>query len=180
MPHFSTMGRALSRRQLLVAVGTLGAGALASCTGSPRPARPTRSAPPTAPDPLLAVLAERQAWVLRYDAVGVAHPALLGRLQPLRAQTVEQVEALQLALALPTATTSPSTTSSSATADSTSGAPTAPVVPADPGAALAELRASVRAGAADAAALCLTVTVERAPLVGSLAAAGSCHDLALA
>lgn len=175
------MEPALNRRRFLSAAAALSLGTLAGCTGSPGPVGPTSSAASTAPDPLLAMLAEREAWVLRYDAVGVAHPALLGRLQPLRAQTAEQVEALRLALALPTATTSssppPPPTSGSS---SSGGAPSAPGVPADPAAALAELRASVRAGASGAATLCLTVTAERAPLVGSLAAAGSCHDLALA
>ncbi len=174
------MGPALNRRRFLAAAAALGVGVLGGCTGGSGPAGPTASHTPTAPDPLLAVLTEREALVTRYDAVGAVHPALLGRLQPLRAQTGEQVETLRLALALPTATTSsppPRTSGSSASVGSiTSG----PGIPLDPAAALAELRTSVQAGAASAATLCLAIAAERAPLVGSLAAAGSCHDLLLA
>ncbi len=182
------MGTPLSRRRVLLAVATA-AGALglaSACTGSSTPIIPT-SAAPTAPDPLLAVLEERAGLVEAYAAAGRQHPQLLPRLQPLRTQTEEQVMALRLALALPertpasTALGTTGTTGASGTSG-TSGAttsPTATAVPVEPAVTLSGLRAAVRASGSAAAAVCATTTAERAPLVGSLAAAAACHELLL-
>jgi len=182
------MGTPLPRRRVLLAVATA-AGALglaSACTGSSTPIIPT-SAAPTAPDPLLAVLEERAGLVEAYAAAGRQHPQLLPRLQPLRTQTEEQVMALRLALALPertpasTALGSTGTTGASGTSG-TSGAttsPTATAVPVEPAVTLSGLRAAVRASGSAAAAVCATTTAERAPLVGSLAAAAACHELLL-
>ncbi|MGI8693424.1 MAG: hypothetical protein ACR2JK_11085 [Geodermatophilaceae bacterium] len=170
------MGTPLSRRRVLVALATGvgavgGAGLLSACTGSPGPVIPTAT-PSTAPDPLLAVLTEREALVAQYDLAGRQQPDLAPRLLPLRDQTEEQVVALRLALALPEP-------SSEATSEATSRARTSSAVPVEPPVTLEGLRSSVRATAASAAAVCETTTVERAPFVGSLAAAASCHDLML-
>lgn len=179
------MGTPLPRRRVLLAVATA-AGALglaSACTGSSTPIIPT-SAAPTAPDPLLAVLEERAGLVEAYAAAGRQHPQLLPRLQPLRTQTEEQVMALLLALALPErtpASTALGTTGASGTSG-TSGAttsPTATAVPVEPAVTLSGLRAAVRASGSAAAAVCATTTAERAPLVGSLAAAAACHELLL-
>ncbi|MBA3419879.1 MAG: hypothetical protein H0U09_14500 [Geodermatophilaceae bacterium] len=182
------MGTPLPRRRVLLAVATA-AGALglaSACTGSSTPIIPT-SAAPTAPDPLLAVLEERAGLVEAYAAAGRQHPQLLPRLQPLRTQTEEQVMALRLALALPertpasTALGTTGTTGASGTSG-TSGAttsPTATAVPVEPAVTLSGLRAAVRASGSAAAAVCATTTAERAPLVGSLAAAAACHELLL-
>ena len=182
------MGTPLPRRRVLLAVATA-AGALglaSACTGSSTPIIPT-SAAPTAPDPLLAVLEERAGLVEAYAAAGRQHPQLLPRLQPLRTQTEEQVMALRLALALPertpasTALGTTGTTGASGTSG-TSGAttsPTATAVPVEPAVTLSGLRAAVRASGYAAAAVCATTTAERAPLVGSLAAAAACHELLL-
>lgn len=167
------MGPALSRRGLL---GVGGALLLGACTGGSDGARPTSPAPPPAPDPLLALLDEREALLARYEATGAAHPNLVGRLQPLQSQTAEQVIALRLALALPTATPSSVPPSSGG---STPSAPSGPAVPADPVAALVEARAALQASGTTAASVCLSTAAERAPLVGSLAAAAACHDLLL-
>ncbi|MBA2554810.1 MAG: hypothetical protein H0V10_14205 [Geodermatophilaceae bacterium] len=166
------MGTPLSRRRVLVALATGvgavgGAGLLSACTGSPGPVIPTAT-PSTAPDPLLAVLTEREALVAQYDLAGRQQPDLAPRLLPLRDQTEEQVVALRLALALP----EPSS-------EATSRARTSSAVPVEPPVTLEGLRSSVRATATSAAAVCETTTVERAPFVGSLAAAASCHDLLL-
>lgn len=186
------MGTPLPRRRVLLAVATA-AGALglaSACTGSSTPIIPT-SAAPTAPDPLLAVLEERAGLVEAYAAAGRQHPQLLPRLQPLRTQTEEQVMALRLALALPertpastalgtTGTTGASGASGTSGTSGTSGAttsPTATAVPVEPAVTLAGLRAAVRASGSAAAAVCATTTAERAPLVGSLAAAAACHEL---
>lgn len=183
------MDSALTRRGLLAGGGVL---LLGACTGGGDPAAPTPAGPPPAADPLLALLGNRETLLVRYDATGAAHPDLIGRLQPLRAQTAEQVVVLRLALALPT--TAPSSAAASASAApsaSASGSPASgsaasgspapgPAVPPEPAAALAELRTAVRAGGAAAESVCLAAPAERAPLVGSLAAAAACHDLLLA
>lgn len=168
------MGPALSRRGLLGAGGVL---LLGACTSGSDRAAPTPPAPPPPPDPLLALLDEREALLARYEATGTAHPALVGRLQPLRSQTADQVIALRLALALPTAPASSSAPPSSG--GSTPSARSGPAVPADPAAALAEARAALQASGSTAASVCLSTAAERAPLVGSLAAAAACHDLLL-
>ncbi|MGI8528315.1 MAG: hypothetical protein ACR2KO_02440 [Geodermatophilaceae bacterium] len=179
------MGTPLPRRRVLLAVATA-AGALglaSACTGSSTPIIPT-SAAPTAPDPLLAVLEERAGLVEAYAAAGRQHPQLLPRLQPLRTQTEEQVMALRLALALPertpasTALGTTGTTGASGTSGATTS-PTATAVPVEPAVTLSGLRAAVRASGSAAAAVCATTTAERAPLVGSLAAAAACHELLL-
>lgn len=198
------MGPPLSRRRVLAAlatgVGAWGsAGLLSACTGSPDATVPTPTAPGP-PDPLLAVLAERVRLVAQYDAAGRQQPDLLPRLLALRDQTEEQVVALRRALALPEPTpaaTANSATTNSATPDSagtgaadpTGSAGTGdpvdpsgtsdPETPVEPPVTLESLRMAVRASGVAAAAVCETVSVERAPLMGSLAAAASCHELLL-
>lgn len=147
---------------------------LPGCTGGGSPSVPT-SATPSAPDPLLAVLEERQSLAAAYAAVGTAHPDLAGRMAVLQAQTEEQVLALRRALALP-ATTAPSTAPAGAASTSAGD----PVVPTDPAAARAMLRDRLTTAAEHAAALCATTSPERAPFVGSLAAAATCHRVVLA
>lgn len=164
------MGTPHSRRGVLAALGALAAaGVVSGCTGPVAPVTPIRTTP-TAPDPLLAVLDERVDLVERYDAAGRQHPELATRLLPLRIQTEEQVLVLRLALALPTAPPPTPTQSSS----------TGTAVPVDPAVSLSALRSAVRVAGMRAAALCETTSAERAPLVGSLAAAASCHELLLA
>lgn len=156
---------------MALAAGGLGGGAvLSACTGSPTPVAPG-STPPALPDPLLAVLDERTRLVAQYDAAALEHPDLLPLLSPLRVQTEQQVVALRLALAWPEPTTS--------AAPSSDPAGTSSAVPIDPAATIADLRSAVQVSGTTAAALCVTTTTERAPLVGSLAAAASCHELLL-
>ncbi len=174
------MGTPLSRRRVLVAfaagAGALGgAGLLSACTGSPAPVTPI-STVPTAPDPLLAVLDERVRLIADYDAAGLQHPELLARLLPLRKQTEEQVAALRLALALPRPSPTATGSGTSTAAPTTTAVPVDPV---DPAVTLAAVRTAVRASGSTAAALCETTTAQRAPLVGSLAAAAACHELML-
>lgn len=177
LPDCLFMGTPLSRRRVLVAlvtgVGAVGGvGLLSACTGSPDTVIPT-SAPSSAPDPLLAVLAERERLVAQYVVAGRQRPELAPRLLPLREQTEEQVVALRLALALPEPTPSATTGASG----SSSAGPVDP--PESLEVTLANLRSAVQTSAVTAATLCETTTVERAPFVGSLAAAASCHDLLL-
>lgn len=174
------MGTPISRRRVLVGFATGfaacgGAGLLSACTGSAGPARPT-PAPSAAPDPLFAILDGHERLLAQYDAAARQQPELLTRLSSLRAQTEAQVVTLRLALALPEPTSAApgSTVSASSTASGSSSA-----VPVEAPVTLQTLRASVRVVGAAAATLCETTTVQRAPLLGSLAAAASCHDLML-
>ncbi|MBA2390504.1 MAG: hypothetical protein H0V67_09645 [Geodermatophilaceae bacterium] len=156
-----------------------GSGLLSACTGSPGPVTPTSASAPVEPDPLLAVLDERVGLIGQYDAAGLRHPELHPRLLPLRMQTKEQVVALRLALALPEPTVEPtaSAAAESSTTAGTSGSSSA--VPVDPAVSLEAIRLAVQASGGTAAALCETTSAERAPLVGSLAAAAACHELLL-
>ncbi|CAN5350755.1 lipoprotein [soil metagenome] len=184
-----------SRRRLL-ASASLSAGAglfgglLSGCTGGERMAAPAPTTDPP-PDPLEPVLTGSLGMVGAYDAAIAAHPSLAGRLVPLREQTIEHVRALQLALALPTTAPSAAPTTSTALTASSTPTASAPVTPSvnstasappteAPASTLANLRAQLAQSRAATAQLCLTTTAQRAPLLGSLSAAGACHDLLLA
>ncbi|TQJ56091.1 hypothetical protein OHU34_12065 [Streptomyces sp. NBC_00080] len=122
--------------------------------------------------------------VARYDAVLAVHPALAGRLGPLRAEVVRHVEAFGGAAKASPSATGPATGSpTSPTASSTSSAP---VPPADPSAvpsavpitdtdALAGLAAAERALADRRATELPDVPGELARLLASVAAAGAAH-----
>lgn len=166
------MDRSHSRRSVLTGVGALAlVSVLPGCTGG-QSLLPTAPTTPAVPDPLLAVLAARVALVEDCAAVAVAHPALAGRVRPVGDQTAEQVTTLQRALARPTA-------SASVVAPVTPSVSSGPVVPPDPAAALAGLRAALQAAGEAAAALCRTTSAQRAPLLGSLAAAAAGHAVVL-
>lgn len=184
------MSVTFSRRRLLAAA-TLTAGvAVTGCTGGDSARTPTPSPPPEPLDPLEPILTGTLALVAAYDRTAESFSELAVRLAPLRAQAAEHVLALQLALAVPTITP-PSTAAASGTATPTGsppagGAGTSPPgapggsPPGDPAAALAGLRARLGAIRSATGQLCLTTTAERAPLLGSLTAATTCHDLLLA
>ncbi|MCQ4043660.1 hypothetical protein ACFOSC_04675 [Streptantibioticus rubrisoli] len=142
------------RRAVLTGGLAVPLAALAGCSGNAHGA-------PADPAAELSARAARDSAALlaRYDATATAHPALAGRLGPLRAQV-----ALHIAAFTP-ASGSPSP------APSASGAP----VPADQNAALAALAdAELRTADARTAALS-DAPPELARLLASVAAAGACH-----
>nr|WP_203615652.1 hypothetical protein [Streptomyces sp. SID13726] len=104
--------------------------------------------------------------VERYDAVLAVHPALAGRVEPLRAEAVRHVEAFggSVAKAGPGASTSAS--------PSASPSVTVPTTEKD---ALAQLAAAERTLADRRAKDLLDVPGELARLVASVAAAGAAH-----
>ncbi|MEU9436666.1 hypothetical protein [Streptomyces sp. NPDC048252] len=119
--------------------------------------------------------------VARYDAVLAVHPALAGRLGPLRAEVVRHVEAFGGA-----ANASPSATGSATGSPTASSTSSASVPPADPSAvpsavpitdtdALAGLAAAERALADRRATELPDVPGELARLLASVAAAGAAH-----
>lgn len=156
----------LTRRSLLAAVGAMLVTAPAGCTlFDGESATPRASAPPPPPDPLLPLLAAETAVLSRYDGVQARHPQLARRLGPLRADHVAHLDALRDIVGNPAA--SPST------ATSPSSTPVA--APATAAAALAALRAAELAAARRVSLACLTAPVERAALLGSIAACESAH-----
>jgi hypothetical protein len=158
----SALHAPLPRRQVL---GVLAAAALAGLAGCRRStgAAPAPTPTPTGPDPLLADLADEQRLLSAYDETLRAHPALAGRLRPLRANHAEHVTALTAAIG---AVPSPSVTPSA--------------VPKAPAAALAGLRALEHAAVAARTAAAVRATGGRAALLASLAACSACHEVVLA
>ncbi|MEU8764516.1 hypothetical protein [Streptomyces sp. NPDC048659] len=177
----------IGRRALLAAGAAGGAVALAGCS-SPGGTRPE---PPSAAERAAraeAVLRARSAatgrtLLARYDAVLAAHPALGGRLAPLRASVAAHVAALGEGATTPGTPGSPGSASPAPSATRAAGttAPAAPrspapaPVPADPAAALTELAAAERATADTHTATLRTAPPEYARLLASVAAAGAAH-----
>ncbi|MFD0317597.1 hypothetical protein [Streptomyces flavalbus] len=154
------------RRSLLASAA--GTALLVGCSGGSEDAGDARSARPSAADRARARAArESQALAERYDAVLAAHPALAGRLRPLREEVVRHVKAFG-GVPGPSASASPS---ESPSASSTGRA----AVPGTEEAALAELAAVERTLADRRAEALLELPGETARLLASVAAAGSAH-----
>lgn len=172
------------RRSLLASAA--GAVLLVGCSSGTEESEERASDSPSVADAARARAArESGELVARYDAVLAVHPALAGRLGPLRAEAVRHVEAFGGAAgATPSATGSPTSTSpASPTASPTSSAS---VPPADPSAvpsavpitdtdALAGLAAAERALADRRATELPDLPGELARLLASVAAAGAAH-----
>ncbi|MFF3207273.1 hypothetical protein [Streptomyces sp. NPDC002962] len=173
------------RRSLLASAA--GAVLLVGCSSGAEKSEESASGSPSVAERARARAArDSGGLVARYDAVLAVHPALAGRLGPLRAEVLRHVEAFG-----GTAKATPSATGSapdSPTPDSPTGSSTgsAPVPPAEPSAvasavpitdtdALAGLAAAERALADRRATELLDVPGELARLLASVAAAGAAH-----
>ncbi|MFD7935614.1 hypothetical protein ACFV4T_13990 [Streptomyces sp. NPDC059755] len=175
------------RRSLLASAA--GAVLLVGCSSGTEESEERASDSPSVADAARARAArESGELVARYDAVLVVHPALAGRLGPLRAEVVRHVEAFGGAAgATPSATGSPTSTSPASPASpTTSPTSSASVPPADPSAvpsavpitdtdALAGLAAAERALADRRATELPDLPGELARLLASVAAAGAAH-----
>ncbi len=117
--------------------------------------------------PLAPVLAGTVQLISGYQATLVTQPGLADRLNPLLADHQAHARALLAAMGQPTAaaTASPSVTPSA--------------VPADPTAALAQLRTAEAAAQADAVTACVAAPAGNAALLGSIAACRATHVEAL-
>jgi len=146
-----------TRRQLLGA--GLAATTLAGCG-----AFDDKPAPVATPDPLQPLLDEALALAAGYDRVVVARPALSARLAPLAAD--HRTHAADLAKLI-----GASASASAAPADARVES-----AAADP---IAALRAAELAAQKTAVAACLAAPVDRAGLVGSIAACRATHAEAL-
>ncbi|GAA2817262.1 hypothetical protein [Streptomyces showdoensis] len=172
----------IGRRALLTVGAAGGAAVLAGCTssGDARPEPPSAAERAARAEAALRARSAATGRTLlgRYDAVLAAHPALAGRLAPLRASVAAHVKALGEGAAPPApAPKAPASASGPASAPaSPSASPTAAApVPADPAAALTDLAAAERATADTHTATLLTAPPEYARLLASVAAAGAAH-----
>ncbi|KPI29397.1 hypothetical protein OV320_3736 [Actinobacteria bacterium OV320] len=176
------------RRSLLASAA--GAVLLVGCSSGTEESEERASDSPSVADAARARAArESGELVARYDAVLAVHPALAGRLGPLRAEVVRHVEAFGGAAgATPSATGSAtgSPTSTSSASPTASPKSSASVPPADPSAvpsavpitdtdALAGLAAAERALADRRATELPDLPGELARLLASVAAAGAAH-----
>ncbi|MEU3249585.1 hypothetical protein [Streptomyces sp. NPDC006997] len=164
------------RRSLLASAA--GAALLVGCSGGDEDpaAGGAGSDRPSAAD-LARARAARESHALaeRYDAVLAAHPALAGRLRPLREEVVRHVRAFG-GVPRATASASPSVSASASPSVSASASATGrPAVPGTEKAALAELAAAERTLADRHAEALLELPGETARLLASVAAAGSAH-----
>jgi hypothetical protein len=148
-----------SRRRVLGAAGGAGLGvALSGCglfDDDPEPA--------PAPDPLQPVLDEALALAAAYDRAGLAQPGLSGRLAPLAADHRAHAEELARVIGKPLP--------SGPVAASPSGP--------SPAETIAGLRKAEQAAQKTAVAACRQAPVDRAALVGSIAACRATHAEAL-
>jgi hypothetical protein len=152
--------RGRSRRELLRALGLVALGGTAApmtaCDLFDRaPKRPPE------PDPLAPMIAEALDLAARYEAAVASNAALAGRLGPVAQAHRAHAEELArvTGAALPTGTPTP--------------APTTPA--ADGQNVLAALRAAEQQGREAAAKACVDAPVQRAALLGSIAAARATH-----
>ncbi|MEV5338105.1 hypothetical protein AB0K93_06395 [Streptomyces sp. NPDC052676] len=154
------------RRRTLLA-SAAGVALLSGCSAGPEDSGGGRGGSPAAADRARARAARDSARLAeRYDAVLAAHPALVERLAPLRAEVVRHRKAFEEGTApSPSPSLSPSPSASAST----------PPVPADEKTALAELAAAERTLADRRAKALMDVPGELARLLASVAAAGAAH-----
>jgi hypothetical protein len=150
------------------AAGTAGCRAGGTAPAGPSAGPPERTGPTgsTERDPLLAVLDAEFRLLAAYDATARTHPALAGRLAPMRADHVEHAAALQRAL-------------EGAGSGSSGPERPAPPVPSSRAGALAALRAAEHAAAATRARAAETAPTDRAVLLASIAACEASHEVLL-
>ncbi|MGW6568807.1 hypothetical protein [Streptomyces sp. NPDC054975] len=186
------MGRTgtVGRRALLAA----GAVTLAGCTaggGTERPRKPDAAELTARAEAALrrSSAATSRTLLERYDAVLAAHPALAGRLTPLRTAVAAHAVALagdetaggasgppgNAAPSADTRSADPAAAASASASASASGTPAPAPVPADPAVALKELAALARTTADAHAAALLGAQPEYARLLASVAASGAAH-----
>ena len=111
---------------------------------------------------------ESRKLLERYEATLAAHPALAGRLRPLRAEVARHAKAFGDSRGTASPSASPSSTARAA-------GPEAPEIPGDEKKAVAELATAERTLADARSAALLDAPPEVARLLASVAAAGAAH-----
>lgn len=155
-------GGALRRRTLLVAAG----GGVVGLAGGCRIGNQDKSGN-TSTGPLPGVLAATLGLIGGYQATVLVQPGLADRLNPLLADHLAHVTALQQAMGRPSS------------APPVNGAATSSGVPGDPTAALAQLRAAEQSAQVGAVGACVSAPQGYAALLGSIAACRATHVEAL-
>lgn len=173
-----------TRRAFLGATAVAAILGLSGCPASTKATSPATSSGAPPPDPLAAVLAAQAALRNQYDAAFIAVPALVAeiRLGATLAALRDEVDQHVTATAAAMAVAAPASSGAAPSTTSSAGSPTAsapPVVPPDAASLLAALLAAESALGAALVALVPTVSVERAPLVGSMSASTACHVVVL-
>lgn len=166
------------RRTLLAALAVTGAAA--ACTADKGETSSERGGT-NEPDPQLVDLADERDLLAAYDATMARHAGLRDRLAPLRDHHAQHLAALQRALGRSTTTPTVGGTPTGGTDPAQSGGATAASsVPPTPPAALAALRDRERQAATARTRSCINARVDRAPLLGSIAACEASHEVLLA
>ncbi|MFG2502590.1 hypothetical protein ACGFSB_30795 [Streptomyces sp. NPDC048441] len=159
------------RRSLLTgAAGAAGAALLSGCSDSASTDSDER---PSTAERLRARAARDSGELLgRYDAVLAAHPALAGRLEPLRVEVKRHEAAFAEGLASPSASASASPSASPSVSPSPAASPS---VPTDEKEAVRDLAKAERELAGRRGSALLDAPDELARLLASVAAAGAAH-----
>ncbi|MGP4047210.1 hypothetical protein [Streptomyces sp. 2A115] len=165
------------RRSLLAGAAGAGAALLASCSASDSSSETTKGSPSAADRARARAARDSERLAERYAAVLAVHPALAGRLSPLRAEVVRHAKAFG---GEKRASASPSGAASAHPSAAPSPSPSAsPDVPLEEKDAVAELAAAERALADRRTKELLEVPGELARLLASVAAAGAVHAFLL-
>jgi hypothetical protein len=173
------------RRSLLAGAAGAGAALLAGCSAADSSSETTKGSPSAADRARARAARDSERLAERYEAVLAVHPALAGRLSPLRAEVVRHAKAFgggARASAPAGAGASPSAGASAhpSAAPSPSASASAPAdVPVQEKDAVAELAAAERALADRRTKALVEVPGELARLLASVAAAGAVHAFLL-
>ncbi|MFD7456578.1 MULTISPECIES: hypothetical protein [unclassified Streptomyces] len=179
MPYSPPSRLPLGPRRRTLLASAAGVALLTGCSAGSEDSDGTRGGGPSAADRARARAARDSGRLVeRYDAVIAAHPGLAERLTPLRAEVVRHREAFGEPAASASATAAG--TASPTASPSPSPSASAPVVPGDEKAALADLATAERTLADERAKALLDVPGELARLLASVAAAGAAHAYLLA
>ena len=179
----SAPGTSVSRRALLLGAGSFGAAAvlssIAGCSyfGSDEPPTPTIDLNPAALDPINGLIATTRLHILRLDAAIAADQADAGRLQPLRDDRQQHLDALTAEYAR----TNPDDPNATATAATTAApASGAVALPDSPEAIVSAVRGDAATAQVQFTDAISTASRYRAALYGTIAAALASHRAVLA
>jgi len=177
-------GRPVSRRALLVGAGSVGAATLlssiAGCSyfGSDEPPPPTVDLNPAALDPINGLIATTRLHILRLDAAIAADQADAGKLQPLRNDRQQHLDALTAEYAR-TDPSDPNATAAGATATA-APASGAVALPDSPEAIVSAVRGDAATAQVQFTDAISTASRYRAALYGTIAGSLASHRAVLA
>lgn len=178
----SAPDRPVSRRSVLLGAGSVGAAvaiaSIAGCGyfGSDEPAAPSIDLNPAALDPINGLIATTRLHVLRLDAAIAADPGDAGKLQPLRDDRQQHLDALTAEYAR----TNPGDPNATA-AGATSAAPASGSIalPGSPEAIVSAVRGDAATAQVQFTDAISTASRYRAALYGSIAASLASHRAVL-